>query len=307
MRLGTKEFLPPDPEESAVCASVGRLLLEGQMDSTAERRPAPVISVTGSKGGVGATCVATQLAGALQSHAPTAIVDLDVLSGDVALYLDITPHHTLSDLKRETEELDATYLRMLLHGHSSGLQVLASPDRLEEAEALHVTQLERALEILTAEFRWVLLDVPRAWGEWSLRAFDLSDQILLVTSLQVPALRHARRQLELFSRLGYGHKVRLLANRRGPGDAVTEADFKTFLKRSPDVCLPNDFEAMTTSIDQGKPLAEISARRGLPAAYRSLGVQAHEWCGVPLRPDHRGSGRLRRVLHRLRPKRNVSA
>ena len=60
-------------------------------------------------------------------------------------------------------------------------------------------------------------------------------------------------------------------------------DVTRFLKRRPDVCLPNDFQAASSSIDQGRPLTKIAASSALARSYETLGSRLHEWCDVPLR------------------------
>jgi pilus assembly protein CpaE len=299
MRLGAKEFFPPEPSDDEVSAGIERLLLDHEVLPGRERSPAPVISVLGAKGGLGATTVACQLAVALHRHGASAIVDLDLAAGDVALYLDASPAHTLAELTEETDEIDATYVRMLLHPHATGVQILASPERIEEGGLASLRNLGRVVEILREEFDWVVFGLPRSLGEWTLRALDLSDQILLVTALDVPTLHHTRRRRELLERLGHGGKVRLVANRAGAADPLTEKDLRRFLKRGVDARLPNDFHVATACIEKGKPVGQIAGGSELDRAYRELAVRMHEWCGVPLRSDPRPAGRIRRWIGKL--------
>lgn len=299
MRLGVKEFLPPEPSESDIRSSIERLILDHQVPLPVPvRGPAPLISVLGAKGGVGATSVACQLAATLQRHGPAVIADLDIAEGDVALYYDLQPQYTLADLKGETEEIDATYVRMVLQPHATGIHVLASPDSLEGAEHAAGANIERVIRILREQFDWVVLDLPRTWSDTSLRALDLSDQVLLVTAFEVPALHHARRQLELLARLGHSHKVRLIANRQSPRNGVDAKDFTRFLKRGPDACLPNSPDEATASIDQGKPVSAVAKNGSLDRAYRDLSTKVLEWCDVPVRAT--AEGRVRRMFRRLR-------
>jgi pilus assembly protein CpaE len=299
MRLGAKEFFPPEPSDSEVSAGIERLLLDHEALPGRERSPAPVVSVLGAKGGLGATTVACQLAVALHRYGASAIVDLDLAAGDVALYFDASPAHTIAELTEETAEIDVTYLRMLLHPHATGVQILASPEQIEEGGLSSLRNLGRVVEILREEFDWVVFGLPRSLGEWTLRALDLSDQILLVTAFDVPTLHHTRRRRELLERLGHGPKIRLVANRTGAVDPVTEKDFRRFLKRGVDARLPNDFQVATASIEKGKPVGQIAGGGALDRAYRELAARMHEWCGVPLRSDLQPAGRIQRWIGSL--------
>jgi pilus assembly protein CpaE len=297
MRLGAREFFQGDPDESELRDAIERLLLEHS--SQAPPREGRVLAVLGSKGGIGATTVACQLAAELQRHGPTAIVDLDVASGDVALYFDLAPRFSLSDLRGEGEGLDATYLRTLLEAHECGVRVLAAPDRVEERERLELPNLNQALNLLRSEFAWVVLDVARSWTETSLRALESADQILLITSFGLAALKHAHNQMEVLAKLGLSNRVRLVANRQSPQEALTMGDVTRFLKRRPDVCLPNDFQATSSSIDQGRPLTKIAANAPLTRSYETLASRLHEWCEVPLRETEIQQRKWSRMTSRL--------
>jgi pilus assembly protein CpaE len=281
MRLGAKEFFPPEPEERAVRAAVERVVLEFGSASVAKSL-APVIAVMGAKGGVGATFTACQLAATLQSQGGrTALVDLNLPLGDVALYCDVQPTYSLANVVEATERLDATSLRTILQPHRSGVQILAAPSQVEEAELVKAPHVERVLQLLRAEFDWVVLDVSRSWNESSIRALDLADQILLVVLLDVPTLSHARQHLALLKRLGHqGPKIRLVANRFSKDDSVSNRDFEQFLGKLPDARLPNDYRTALLSVNQGKLVGEVAARSAIHSAFIRLAQDTQGWCGL---------------------------
>ena len=299
IRLGVKGFLPPEPDDEEVRVTVQRLVLEQAGLPATQKSPAPLISVIGAKGGIGATTVACQLAARLQRNAPTVLIDLDLAGGDVGLHFDVNPQHSVADLSGKAAQLDATYVHMLLHPHRTGLQILTSPARPEQVDLVDTPSLERALEILREEFEWVVVDVSRSWRESSLRTLDLSDQILLVTGFDVAALHHSRRLEYLFRRLGQADRLRLIANRRSSSDSVGERDFRQFLERQPDVRLPNDFESTTACIEQGKPISEIAENRALDRGFLELAQRVHDWCGVPFPEPARRKGLISNLLAKV--------
>jgi pilus assembly protein CpaE len=281
MKQGAKEFFPPEPSREAIRQLIDRLVLENRPALRAGRL-APVLAVMGAKGGVGATVVACQLAAALQAcGGRTVLVDLNYPLGDVALHFDMRPTYTLAHVVKQGEELDATYLRGLLQGHRSGVQILAAPERVEEAELVRGAHVERVISILRQEFAWVVLDVSRSWNEASVRALDLASEILLITSLDVPTLNHARQHLDLLRRLGHSDaKIHPIANRYSKRDAVTDKEFAVFLGRSPDLHLPNDYPSTVGSVNEGRPLGEVAPRSALHLAFVSLAKTAHAWSGI---------------------------
>jgi pilus assembly protein CpaE len=307
MKQGAREFFPPDPTREDVRAVVERLVLE-QLPTPASGRLAPILAVMGAKGGVGATVVSCQLAASLQSlGGRTVVVDLNFPLGDVALHFDVTPTYTLANVVQQGEELDVTYLRSILQGHHSGVQILAAPERVEEAELVRGTHVERVLALLRQEFAWVVVDVSRSWNEASVRALDLASEILLITSLDVPTLSHARQHLDLLKRLGHSEaKIHPVANRYSKRDAVSDKEFARFLGRSPDTHLPNDYPSTVGSVNEGKTLGEVAPNSALHDAFLGLARSAHEWCGLEA-PEPEDADNLATRMRRLFRKGNHGA
>ncbi len=295
MRLGAKEYFPADPGEQELRAAIDRMVLEHKPALTSER-PAPLVAVMGTKGGVGATFVACQLAASLQSQGGrTVVVDLNLPLGDVALHLDVQPSYTLAHVANDAE-LDATSLRSILQPHRCGLSILAAPTEVEEAEQIKADHVDRVLRILRQEYDWVVVDVSRSWSEASIHTLDLADVILLVTLMDVPTLSHARQHLGVLQRLGYGgSKTRLVANRYEKGGAISERDYVGFLAREPDFHIPNDYQTAALSINQGKLVSEVSRKCALQAAFSSLADSTREWCGVEAAETETGGGLTKRI------------
>jgi pilus assembly protein CpaE len=299
MRMGVREYFDTPPSEADLRRAIARIGAE--VTPTAERaaaHPARVVAVMGAKGGVGATVVACQLAASLRAGgARTAIVDLNLPLGDVALYFDVQPAYTLANIARESDRLDATYLRTLLQGRPDGVQILAAPTRAEEAELVRGAHVERALELLRGDFDWVILDLSRTWSEPTVRALDLADQILLVTLMDVPTLHHTRQHIDLLERLGHtGRHIRLIANRHGSSDAVTDKDVAEFLDREPDFHIPNDYPTTLAGVNRGRSVVEIAPRSGLARAYGELTETLHDWCGVEAPAAQQSRGVLTRAV-----------
>ncbi len=296
MRLGAREFFPDWPSWDVIREAIERLVLEYQPSAPVVETRAPAIAVMGAKGGVGGTTLACQLAAELQSRGGrTVVVDLNLPLGDVAFSFDVEPTYTLAHMASEIEQLDATYLRSIIQGHASGVQILAAPTRVEESELIQGQHVELALGILRREYDWIVLDVSRNWDEPSMRALDLADQILLVTTLEVAALNHARQHLDVLKRLGHlDSSIRLILNQHGGSQAVTERDFAKCLGRGPDARIPSDFQTASSSVHQGKPIGEIAPRSRIHLALGRLADQVYTWCEVE-REEQAGGGLIGRL------------
>jgi pilus assembly protein CpaE len=182
------------------------------------------------------------------------------------------------------------------------VQILAAPPRIEDSELIQGEHVTRLLEILRGQFDFVVLDVSRNWNDASVRALDLADQILVVTSLDVPTLHHARKHMELLRRLGHPtEKIHAVVNRHSAADSVTDKDLTRFLGRPSSAAIPNDYANTVESVNQGKPLGEVAPRAALTEAFRNLAEQVHVWCGLTTSPDTRApklTDRLRRIFEK---------
>jgi pilus assembly protein CpaE len=282
MKQGVKEYLAPELDAAVIEQALGRLLLESRPADPASKRKATVIAVMGAKGGVGSTTVACQTAASLQeTGAPTVVIDLDFPFGDVAVHFDVSPRHSIANLADSEGQIDSTYLETLLHRHESGIQILAGPTEVTDAQNVRADQLDRALDILREDFDWIVIDISHSWYEISAHVLDVADQILLVASMDVPTLNRARRHLELMRRLGHsGARTHVVVNRRVKTDEVSTQDVSKFLGTQADLQIPNDYATLSSCVNQGTMVSEVSPGRALHRAYRELARKLYEWNGL---------------------------
>jgi pilus assembly protein CpaE len=120
----------------------------------------------------------------------------------------------------------------------------------------------------------------------------------MVTTPDVPALNHTRRQLELLKRLGHsGEQTRIVLNRTQNNASVSPRAAEDFLERPVDATIPNDFPRVSACLEEGRTLADTAPRSALAKALGELANQTHTWCGRPSpAPAQRG------LLDRIRGK-----
>ena len=303
MRLGAREYITPGSEaKDDLLVALERILRERGPES-GKGHLAPLLAVMGAKGGVGTTFVACQLsAGLAHRGAKVAMVDGHLRLGDVALYFDLHPRYTITSLASAAEGLDAAYLHTVLASHRCGVQVLAAPERPEEADVISAGHLDHALSILRAENDWVVVDTPREFDERSVHLLDQATSILVVTTCDVPALNHTRLQLDLLQRLGHSpHRVHVVVNRMDKNAPVQGREIADFLDRKWDVRLPNDYPSASACVNEGRPLWELAPKSALREAMDGLTAATYAWCERPL-PEE-GNNERKGLLDLLRRKR----
>lgn len=163
-----------------------------------------VVVVAGAKGGVGTTTVATQLALQFQRHDPerrVCLIDMDLQTGDVRAYLDLTHRRSITDLVEVAYELNTGHLNDAMFHHETGLRVLLPPAEGENAEDLDAATTARILGGIRSRFDVVVVDVGAVMNDATATALEVADEVVVVATPDVVALRGVNRLTHLWERL----------------------------------------------------------------------------------------------------------
>lgn len=256
MRAGARDFirLPINDEElTTVIERTSEFSLEHLLDEPKRRGHA--IAVFSSKGGCGTSLIATNLA--MTQKTPTVLVDLNLQSGDLELLLGLKPKFSLADVVENRERLDDALLASYITPHSKNLSLLAAPIKAESAEDIEPKHIYEIMELLRQRYDNVIIDTPHNFDSATISALDHADQILVVLTLEIHAIRSTRRALEIFDRLGYPRKkVRLVVNRWSKNIELDQKQIEGFLGERVIAFIQSDYRAAVNSINLGQPLIE---------------------------------------------------
>jgi pilus assembly protein CpaE len=271
-RLGVKEFLPQPLTRQEVEPALARFeeRFTGRA-SGAEMQSGRVVSVIGARGGVGASTVATNLAISVQQASQresVALVDLDMHGGDLGLFLDLHATQGLKHLSKDISRLDETIVRNSLAQHASGLHLLASGyEGFDEAQTTAGSTM-RVIGLLRSMHRHVFVDCGHVLATAVKEALDCSDQIIVVTTLSLPAIRRTKRLLEALGAAHYpAGKVLVVVNRyvNDQKDLLSETESLLGLRMAG--LIPNDFPTASEALDHGKPLTIMASRTTIGQWY----------------------------------------
>ncbi|MGH2740157.1 MAG: AAA family ATPase [Actinomycetota bacterium] len=184
-------------------------------------REGRVYAVYGPRGGAGVTFLSTNLAAACaRLDADTALMDCDLLHGDVATAIGIEmgdETKTVAELIPLLDELTPEHVGQVLYEHPSGFRALLAPSDMREGVEVEGARLARAADVLRSDFDVVLLHLPRD-PERARPFLEVADAVLVVLTLDVLAFRGARRALSFLDAVGLRTRRFLIVNKAVRGD-----------------------------------------------------------------------------------------
>ncbi len=232
-----------------------------------------LITVFAAKGGCGKTTIATNVATCLaQSGKRICLLDLDLAFGDVAIALQLEPVRTLADALA-LSCLDETAVRSLVTPHASGLDTILAPVNPGTAESIPVNLVGDLLDLLKTMYDVVVIDSPPAFTEHVLAAFDRSDAHVLLTTLDVAALKNLKLTLETLTMLGYPTEHRhVVLNRSDAKVGLSLQDVERTLATKVGLQVPSS-RAVPASINRGVPIVLDQPSHAVSVGLRRFSQQ----------------------------------
>jgi len=268
MRAGVREVLQLPLVHRALHEAIDRIAASA---GVAAVRDGKILAFISCKGGSGATFISTNFGYALATLADKKVllIDLHRQFGDATLYVsDQKPAMTLSDVCQQIARIDGPFLESCLVHVAPGFGVLAAADDPGQTIEAKPEQIDTILRVARQHYDYILLDVGRQIDAVSLRALDSTDAIYPVLQLALPDIRDARRLLDIFRSLGYvTDHIRLIVNRYEKGGKLRLQDLNAALGAEVLHTVPNDYIAVTDSVNQGIPVLQLARTS---AAARSL-------------------------------------
>lgn len=272
MRAGAHDLICKPVREVDLCIAAEKAQRNRVRKDPAERR-GKIVSVFSNKGGNGTTTIAANLADVLSCRhgKKVIVVDLVLAQGDVTMFFNVSPPHTILDLAKNADKSDPEFLHSLLARHHSGVYVLADLPRIEDADNITASEVREMLLALRSAFDVVILDTPHQFDEKTLTALEMSDTILLVTLLNLPALKNTQRSIELFCRLGFlDERVKLVLSRYLPNEEISKESIEGIMNCKVFFAVPNDYPTVLSSVNRGKLLSEVAPDKEVTVAFRKL-------------------------------------
>lgn len=243
-----------------------------------------VIPVAQSRGGVGATTVAVNLACSLAAdrgsffrkteRSRVVLLDFDLQFGNANVLLDLEDNGGFLQVIEAIEDPDDHFLCSTLQSHPSGVDVLCAPVPIVPLQSLRADLVEGVITLLQKRYDYIVVDLPRAVVDWVEPILKQASELVLVMDTSVPCVRHARRLIDLYREENLGLPVRCVVNRdKRPviksehvreAEKVLENEFKHWL--------PDNTKISRAAVNMGRPIVEMQPRSDLGKALAKLAL-----------------------------------
>lgn len=245
-----------DEVHAAAEQAKASLIAEAEAERAAAEAPqGKLFTVFSTKGGVGKSLVATNTAVAIaQSGRRVCLVDLDINSGDVAIMLQLSPHRNVNDLVSFGGGVDEGAIESLLTPHSKNLSIIAAPVHLDSPDQASAEDIGKLLDGLKAMFDFVVVDTSGVFDDQALAALDRTDTIVLVATLDIPALKGVKLATSTLDLLNFDRGTwKFVLNRADAKVGLTQSEFEETLGLKADSVLVSSREVLA-AVNRGEPL-----------------------------------------------------
>lgn len=232
-----------------------------------------VYTIFGTKGGVGKTFIAINLAIGIAkvTGKRVALVDLDLEFGDIALSLNVSPKFTIADIVDDIRNIDQDLIESYMITHDSGIKVLPSHSRPMMNDFMNAEDIDIILRTLQSTFDFVIIDMPSRFVEIIQPAFAIADKLLIITTPDVSSLRNTKTALVSLNELNYPKsKIKIILNKVSKRDSIKKKDVETTLNTDVLGSIIAEYRIVSESLNTGQPVMALKSSKTINKDFLNL-------------------------------------
>lgn len=229
-----------------------------------ERKNGEIISVFSAKGGTGKSIIAFNFALKLSKEEENKVllIDGDFLFGDVGVLVDEKPIKTIENIIDDMAFESYTIMKEYITSTNYNIDTLLAPRRPESAEKITKTNIEEIIDIVKKEYDYIIIDLGTNYNNTTLTFLDISDQIYLITLMDLMSIKNTKIGIDVMKSLDYNEdKLKLIVNQYNRKNNISTAKLKKYLNYEIFFKVPEDRKIINDSINIGIPVSKIRSFR----------------------------------------------
>lgn len=234
---------------------------------------ADIIVTIGSRGGVGASMIATNIAWLLahEIDKKTALIDLDPYYGNAPMALNMEPGRGLSEALEAPERIDSVFIERTMLKEHDNLMVLGAEESMQNEVALDSASVETLLEKIRENFAVVVVDTPRGNMPLIKSAMRMATHIVLISDFSVSGMRDVIRLAGLANSIAAGTRQFVVVNHGvGGKSGVSARDFAATTALEVSCEIVSDAKGVGAALNAGTALPVAASRSPVVKALRAF-------------------------------------
>lgn len=218
------------------------------------KKTAKVITICSTKGGVGKTTFSVNLACAIgKTSKKVLVIDLDLQFGDVSMFFDRKPKRTIYEWTKQDGENTFEKLKPFIVPINDHVEIIPAPSRPEFSEAITEEHINRLITKVKPYYDVVIVDTAPFMEEKILTALEQTDEIFVVTILDLPTLKNTKVFLDTLHSISLKGKVRVVVSRVSKRSAISIKKAEEALGIPIFLSIPDEAKVVSASVNEGSP------------------------------------------------------
>ena len=260
LAAGASDYLVKPPSREALAAVFEKRRSTG---AGADGKPGQVIAFLGSRGGVGTTTCSVACAWLLAEERarPTALLDLDLHFGTVALKLDADPGSGLCEALEQPSRIDSLFIDRAMIKITEHLSVLAAETSVAQHLIVDGGAIDMLLYELRRKFPLVVVDLPRGATPMHRVVLAAATHVVVICERTLAGLRDTIRMQTLVREQAPQARLWLVeAGASGERALIGRSEFEKGVGKSFDARLSYDPKSAGAAANAGQPLPMTAPR-----------------------------------------------
>lgn len=274
---GAADYVPVPAARDTLAAAIDKLLASAQ-PAAGTSGIGQAVAVVGTRGGVGASMTAVTLGWILAEEVSkrTALLDLDLQFGTLALSLDVDPGRGLRDALEKPERIDGLYIDRAAVKVGSNLFALSAEEPVDDVPVFEPAAAGTLISELKRKFEWTVVDLPRGMPELAREVFAQSSYAIIVADCTLAGLRDTIRLNALAAQSNPDQRIIVLkGGALGGRGGVSRGEFEKELGRPLDAAIPSDPKAAMEAANAGQALPQAAPSSPVTLAIRQVATKLH--------------------------------